>query len=1141
MLSVRTRRTRAHVGSSQQGNLADDDAQLSISQYSLTAHWQESNSLDNIRLTPFSGSYRKDQIAKSWYTPDMSRFPIHANTPDSSPYDRDLHFPDSTLREMTRKLLGHADVPNSKDLRNRDIDLDFEESVDRYSTRSITRSSRSLCKIIQGERCTHPECAITETASRVSAVERQRNTNNTSDAVGSLNTSEASHPGRPRRSRRVGGGARISSDAALTPTTNTRATNVSHTRTTESVVPNYDDTSLSSRLASTSSSYVYTYATDTGNRTETKLSSEWFVNGDGPGPERTPHWGRRSVDNSANHNTSNRGQHVSSHRFDSLGGQSNSNVKQRSWVSRHIFGLEEPDSENNDFHFVSSDGEDEDRITDSRSSRYRKVERRTVDPQDRHYFRPDTTAFPMRTSSRPLAYWVKRIAGSCLTLLLTALSYGYRTLCQSVSATTSFVRHLSPKVFGAPDSPPKGKPALHPRLAQFDTQNVSNLTGEEEQYDFLSQSVRTTAVGLSRLGYCCFRLIGLLCFLVPVGLLLAFLFAPVALDEDEAPPLLPPFLSDLDCKRAIFDTLSANASLMEVAYWRFRCLYQLYFLTPAPSADSNDNGGAEVGKDVNTSESQLAWRRWFPWFMQPTSDIADTSQGLSLRAWDSAEEMRSDRLSEFARDINNRLDLLAKALQHTDDRLSAVELHSKTGMNDLFMQLQMLTSQFTLHNISFEDSHIHTHPPSDQKYVNYDQLLSAVLEAANRSISAQLTLLFNSLKPTELVARQEFNGTISRLSILLSQVRQHLMYRSRRTEEELSRLRLVIQRSSDDQSANYTNLFTLMQNLQDAYRNLSDRINVLEKADLEADFLIKQLMETSRRCTEGMLDQVEHCKLVAAQSAETAFIKLSNTLTLQIRDLVHEALFQKLNDTAVDSTLRSKLESLVQQLSENAVRKALHGSTSIHGTTTFDSVTGDSVLLQKIVDASLQRFAADRTGMTDFALESAGGAIVGTRCTRTYTDGAALFRVFGIPLARLSNSPRTILQPGNNPGDCWPFHGSSGQAIIRLSAPIIVTGVSLEHLPKSLAPNGRLDSAPKDFQLKGLKSEHDEEGIVIGSFVYDVDGPPIQTFPIENTSNVWQFVELAILSNHGHPAYTCVYRIRVHGVVPDLQSSLTNS
>ena len=92
-----------------------------------------------------------------------------------------------------------------------------------------------------------------------------------------------------------------------------------------------------------------------------------------------------------------------------------------------------------------------------------------------------------------------------------------------------------------------------------------------------------------------------------------------------------------------------------------------------------------------------------------------------------------------------------------------------------------------------------------------------------------------------------------------------------------------------------------------------------------------------------------------------------------------------------------------------------------------------------------------------------------------------------------------ILQPGTHPGECWCFHGSEGQAIVRLSMPVYVTGVSLEHIPKSLAPTGRIDSAPREFFIRALESEwaSPEEGEVLGTFMYDESGKPIQYFPVK--------------------------------------------
>lgn len=57
-------------------------------------------------------------------------------------------------------------------------------------------------------------------------------------------------------------------------------------------------------------------------------------------------------------------------------------------------------------------------------------------------------------------------------------------------------------------------------------------------------------------------------------------------------------------------------------------------------------------------------------------------------------------------------------------------------------------------------------------------------------------------------------------------------------------------------------------------------------------------------------------------------------------------------------------------------------------------------------------YDADKTGLFDFALESAGGTIASTRCTETYDISDAVYSVWGFPIWWKRNTPRTILQPG---------------------------------------------------------------------------------------------------------------------------------
>lgn len=51
------------------------------------------------------------------------------------------------------------------------------------------------------------------------------------------------------------------------------------------------------------------------------------------------------------------------------------------------------------------------------------------------------------------------------------------------------------------------------------------------------------------------------------------------------------------------------------------------------------------------------------------------------------------------------------------------------------------------------------------------------------------------------------------------------------------------------------------------------------------------------------------------------------------------------------------------------------------------------------------------------------------------------------------------------PGECWAFEGSVGDVVIKLAVPAIVTGFTLEHIPKSVSRYQNIDSAPKHFQV----------------------------------------------------------------------------
>ncbi|KRY57820.1 Mitochondrial uncoupling protein 4 [Trichinella britovi] len=235
---------------------------------------------------------------------------------------------------------------------------------------------------------------------------------------------------------------------------------------------------------------------------------------------------------------------------------------------------------------------------------------------------------------------------------------------------------------------------------------------------------------------------------------------------------------------------------------------------------------------------------------------------------------------------------------------------------------------------------------------------------------------------------------------------------------------------------------------------------------------------------------------------------------VQLQTLInnHEALFNSLD-------LKLRELSTVCQREQTSVE--------------VSKINGVSVSVSDVdakINLALKRYDADRTMMPDFALESSGGSVLSIRCTETYDQRVRVVTLFGIPLYYKAFSPRIVIQPGIVPGECWAFKGSVGSLVIKLSGVINVTSFSYEHVSKFIATDGNIESAPREFEVYGLMSKHDENPQLLGQYTYDDMGDPLQHFPV-TAANITPvpIVEFKIIRNYGHPKYTCLYRFRVHG------------
>ncbi|XP_059340545.1 SUN domain-containing protein 1 isoform X3 [Ammospiza nelsoni] len=315
----------------------------------------------------------------------------------------------------------------------------------------------------------------------------------------------------------------------------------------------------------------------------------------------------------------------------------------------------------------------------------------------------------------------------------------------------------------------------------------------------------------------------------------------------------------------------------------------------------------------------------------------------------------------------------------------------------------------------------------------------------------------------------------------------------------------------------------------DQYSLLMSKIKKLELelASMKSELLSGENVKTSCEKMDVINEKVD------AQVKESVKLLLFGD---QQEDLP-ESLLQWLTSNFVSkSDLQTVLRDLELQILRNITLHMSVTNQKVTSEVVTNAVTNAGISgiteaqAQIIVNNALKLYSQDKTGMVDFALESGGGSILSTRCSETYETKTALISLFGIPLWYYSQSPRVVIQPDMYPGNCWAFKGSQGYLVVRLSMKIYPTAFTLEHIPKTLSPTGNITSAPRNFAVYGLDDEYQEEGKLLGEYVYDQDGEPLQMFPVmEKNEDAFQIVELRIFSNWGHVEYTCLYRFRVHG------------
>lgn len=198
------------------------------------------------------------------------------------------------------------------------------------------------------------------------------------------------------------------------------------------------------------------------------------------------------------------------------------------------------------------------------------------------------------------------------------------------------------------------------------------------------------------------------------------------------------------------------------------------------------------------------------------------------------------------------------------------------------------------------------------------------------------------------------------------------------------------------------------------------------------------------------------------------------------------------------------------------------------------------------VKEDLRLLYADNTDMIDYAADASGGKIVPHLSSATYSSPHQLVATdvlhsFGAN-AHIGKRDGVIKPGAKTLGDCWPLQGRSGSLTVQLKTPLNISHVSVEHVARSVTKYP--GTAPRSFRVLGRKSTHvAEQPLLLHSqknFVYDIYSERlVQTFALdrgldggkeEGEEEGFGVVTLEVLDNWGNNDYTCLYRLRVHGV-----------
>jgi len=311
-----------------------------------------------------------------------------------------------------------------------------------------------------------------------------------------------------------------------------------------------------------------------------------------------------------------------------------------------------------------------------------------------------------------------------------------------------------------------------------------------------------------------------------------------------------------------------------------------------------------------------------------------------------------------------------------------------------------------------------------------------------------------------------------------------------------------------------------IKSIQDEMISVVDALQTISRDRSDLEYMLSQKSEARGQnvntdVTKELISKVMGESNKAIESIDV----FQKEVDLLKKNIVELGVKVNLTDVSLDTAMSQMLvmkADLKVELTEQT--ESLHMAWMENQLETSVSLPEVSAML----DSQLSLYYSDRTGLVDWASLSLGATIDSTPNTSNHPLTGQVFTIMGLPVWYISLSPSQILRPVAAPGQCWAFAGQEGRVVIKLGQVVRVTAVTIEHI----RPLPDMSSAPRDMLL------WDPEGnIPLLNLTYTIDtsSSAVQTFPLAIPTKLSK-LKIEVLSNWGHEEYTCVYRVRVHGM-----------